>query len=154
MCTSLKFYAVQSRCIYMSTTVCFLWSAYCSIKIAILLLRDPRKPIKHCSKSAFFAHHAMHENIPAFKRHIFPWCTQRHAFLSIINKEKQTPAGSHVATGTQSQFLSLISAAHNESLKCERLKFQKDRRRPDTCHPFHPEVVTPQPHIVRSCKHT
>uniref|UniRef100_A0A8C1R4W1 Calcium voltage-gated channel auxiliary subunit alpha2delta 3 n=1 Tax=Cyprinus carpio TaxID=7962 RepID=A0A8C1R4W1_CYPCA len=25
------------------------------------------------------------------------------------------------------------------SLKCERLKFQKDRRRPDTCHPFHHE---------------
>uniref|UniRef100_A0A8C7Z614 Voltage-dependent calcium channel alpha-2/delta subunit conserved region domain-containing protein n=1 Tax=Oryzias sinensis TaxID=183150 RepID=A0A8C7Z614_9TELE len=22
---------------------------------------------------------------------------------------------------------------------CERLKMQKDRRRPDTCHPFHPE---------------
>uniref|UniRef100_A0A3B4D866 VWFA domain-containing protein n=1 Tax=Pygocentrus nattereri TaxID=42514 RepID=A0A3B4D866_PYGNA len=31
-------------------------------------------------------------------------------------------------------------AAHNESLKCERLKLQKHRRRPDTCHPFHPEV--------------
>ncbi|KAL6456541.1 hypothetical protein SRHO_G00333390 [Serrasalmus rhombeus] len=30
-------------------------------------------------------------------------------------------------------------AAHNESLKCERLKLQKHRRRPDTCHPFHPE---------------
>eukprot|EP00064_Thunnus_orientalis_P006937 superscaffoldBa00000746_g6956 len=30
-------------------------------------------------------------------------------------------------------------SAHNESLKCERLKMQKDRRRPDTCHPFHPE---------------
>ncbi|XP_043977760.1 voltage-dependent calcium channel subunit alpha-2/delta-3 isoform X1 [Gambusia affinis] len=28
---------------------------------------------------------------------------------------------------------------YNESLKCERLKMQKDRRRPDTCHPFHPE---------------
>uniref|UniRef100_A0A672NKH4 Voltage-dependent calcium channel alpha-2/delta subunit conserved region domain-containing protein n=1 Tax=Sinocyclocheilus grahami TaxID=75366 RepID=A0A672NKH4_SINGR len=25
------------------------------------------------------------------------------------------------------------------SLKCERLKFQKERRRPDTCHPFHHE---------------
>ncbi|MEQ2232270.1 Voltage-dependent calcium channel subunit alpha-2/delta-3, partial [Ilyodon furcidens] len=32
-----------------------------------------------------------------------------------------------------------LGAAHNESLKCERLKMQKDRRRPDTCHPFHPE---------------
>ncbi|GAA6095512.1 voltage-dependent calcium channel subunit alpha-2/delta-3 isoform X1 [Tachysurus ichikawai] len=34
---------------------------------------------------------------------------------------------------------SLTPNAHNESLKCERLKLQKDRRRPDTCHPFHPE---------------
>ncbi|KAJ8400157.1 hypothetical protein AAFF_G00398510 [Aldrovandia affinis] len=28
---------------------------------------------------------------------------------------------------------------HNESLKCERLKFQKDRKRPDSCHPYHPD---------------
>uniref|UniRef100_A0A674DPP4 Calcium voltage-gated channel auxiliary subunit alpha2delta 3 n=1 Tax=Salmo trutta TaxID=8032 RepID=A0A674DPP4_SALTR len=37
------------------------------------------------------------------------------------------------------EIISLTAAAHNESLKCERLKFQKDRRRPDSCHPFHPE---------------
>lgn len=36
----------------------------------------------------------------------------------------------------------LTYAPHNESLKCERLKMQKDRRRPDTCHPFHPEVFS------------
>uniref|UniRef100_A0AAX7T1B8 VWFA domain-containing protein n=1 Tax=Astatotilapia calliptera TaxID=8154 RepID=A0AAX7T1B8_ASTCA len=36
--------------------------------------------------------------------------------------------------------IALTPTAHNESLKCERLKMQKDRRRPDTCHPFHPEV--------------
>lgn len=29
---------------------------------------------------------------------------------------------------------------HNESLKCERLKAQKIRRRPESCHGFHPEV--------------
>lgn len=29
---------------------------------------------------------------------------------------------------------------HNESLKCDRLKFQKDRKKPESCHPFHPEV--------------
>ncbi|NXG75178.1 CA2D3 protein, partial [Baryphthengus martii] len=29
--------------------------------------------------------------------------------------------------------------AHNESLKCERLKSQKIRRRPESCHGFHPE---------------
>uniref|UniRef100_A0A8C0VU86 Voltage-dependent calcium channel subunit alpha-2/delta-3 n=1 Tax=Cyanistes caeruleus TaxID=156563 RepID=A0A8C0VU86_CYACU len=28
---------------------------------------------------------------------------------------------------------------HNESLKCERLKSQKIRRRPESCHGFHPE---------------
>ncbi|XP_036386688.1 voltage-dependent calcium channel subunit alpha-2/delta-3-like [Megalops cyprinoides] len=32
-----------------------------------------------------------------------------------------------------------IEIIYNESLKCERLKFQKDRKRPDSCHPFHPE---------------
>ncbi|XP_063064991.1 voltage-dependent calcium channel subunit alpha-2/delta-3 [Engraulis encrasicolus] len=32
-----------------------------------------------------------------------------------------------------------IEIMYNESLKCDRLRFQKDRRRPDTCHPFHPE---------------
>uniref|UniRef100_A0A8C8HY65 VWFA domain-containing protein n=1 Tax=Oncorhynchus tshawytscha TaxID=74940 RepID=A0A8C8HY65_ONCTS len=33
----------------------------------------------------------------------------------------------------------LNPSAHNESLKCDRLKFQKDRKRPESCHPFHPE---------------
>ncbi|XP_072569227.1 voltage-dependent calcium channel subunit alpha-2/delta-3 isoform X2 [Paramormyrops kingsleyae] len=32
-----------------------------------------------------------------------------------------------------------IEIIYIESLKCERLKFQKERRRPDSCHPFHPE---------------
>ncbi|XP_061553313.1 voltage-dependent calcium channel subunit alpha-2/delta-3-like isoform X5 [Phycodurus eques] len=32
-----------------------------------------------------------------------------------------------------------VEIMYIESLKCERLKMQKDRRRPDTCHPFHPE---------------
>ena len=36
--------------------------------------------------------------------------------------------------------LAFDSCEHNESLKCERLKFQKDRKKPDSCHPFHPEV--------------
>uniref|UniRef100_A0AAY4A408 VWFA domain-containing protein n=1 Tax=Denticeps clupeoides TaxID=299321 RepID=A0AAY4A408_9TELE len=29
---------------------------------------------------------------------------------------------------------------HNESLKCDRLKFQKERKKPESCHPFHPQV--------------
>uniref|UniRef100_H3DB17 Calcium voltage-gated channel auxiliary subunit alpha2delta 3 n=1 Tax=Tetraodon nigroviridis TaxID=99883 RepID=H3DB17_TETNG len=32
-----------------------------------------------------------------------------------------------------------IEIIHNESLKCDRLKFQKDRKKPESCHPFHPE---------------
>lgn len=32
-----------------------------------------------------------------------------------------------------------IEIIYNESLKCERLKFQKDRKKPESCHPFHPE---------------
>uniref|UniRef100_A0A672VFS6 Calcium voltage-gated channel auxiliary subunit alpha2delta 4 n=1 Tax=Strigops habroptila TaxID=2489341 RepID=A0A672VFS6_STRHB len=38
-------------------------------------------------------------------------------------------------TGTPSLIL-----AHNASVKCERMRSQKLRRRPDTCHAFHPEV--------------
>lgn len=34
----------------------------------------------------------------------------------------------------------LDSLAHNASVKCERMRSQKLRRRPDTCHAFHPEV--------------
>uniref|UniRef100_A0A493SU38 Voltage-dependent calcium channel alpha-2/delta subunit conserved region domain-containing protein n=1 Tax=Anas platyrhynchos platyrhynchos TaxID=8840 RepID=A0A493SU38_ANAPP len=33
-----------------------------------------------------------------------------------------------------------IEIRYNESLKCERLKSQKIRRRPESCHGFHPEV--------------
>uniref|UniRef100_A0A452V2D0 Calcium voltage-gated channel auxiliary subunit alpha2delta 3 n=1 Tax=Ursus maritimus TaxID=29073 RepID=A0A452V2D0_URSMA len=33
----------------------------------------------------------------------------------------------------------ITMAQHNESLKCERLKAQKIRRRPESCHGFHPE---------------
>ncbi|OCT58649.1 hypothetical protein XELAEV_18001790mg [Xenopus laevis] len=53
---------------------------------------------------------------------------------------------------------SLTPFAHNESLKCERLKSQKIRRRPEACHGFHPEEnarecggafsISPQPMTV------
>uniref|UniRef100_A0A8C6J7J4 Uncharacterized protein n=1 Tax=Melopsittacus undulatus TaxID=13146 RepID=A0A8C6J7J4_MELUD len=33
-----------------------------------------------------------------------------------------------------------VLLAHNASVKCERMRSQKLRRRPDTCHAFHPEV--------------
>ncbi|KAK1799584.1 hypothetical protein P4O66_000465 [Electrophorus voltai] len=43
------------------------------------------------------------------------------------------------ASSCPSVFQWNIIETHNESLKCDRLKFQKDRKRPDSCHPFHPE---------------
>lgn len=34
-------------------------------------------------------------------------------------------------------------SAHNASVKCDRMRSQKPRRRPDSCHAFHPEVGAP-----------
>ncbi|KAI4824534.1 hypothetical protein KUCAC02_013038 [Chaenocephalus aceratus] len=51
-----------------------------------------------------------------------------------IHSSRKTPCRGYTLS-----VIALTLAAHNESLKCERLKMQKDRRRPDTCHPFHPE---------------
>lgn len=46
----------------------------------------------------------------------------------------------------------LDSFEHNESLKCERLKYQKDRKKPESCHPFHPEVCeTADLHTLSVC---
>ncbi len=58
-----------------------------------------------------------------------------------IQSSRKTPCGGYTLS-----VIALTSVAHNESLKCERLKMQKDRRRPDTCHPFHPEVSAPLTH--------
>lgn len=33
-----------------------------------------------------------------------------------------------------------MNPAHNASVKCDRMRSQKLRRRPDSCHAFHPEV--------------
>ncbi|KAF0882732.1 CA2D4 protein, partial [Crocuta crocuta] len=37
-------------------------------------------------------------------------------------------------------FTLTVNSAHNASVKCERMRSQKLRRRPDSCHAFHPEV--------------
>ncbi|KAG2471196.1 CA2D4 protein, partial [Polypterus senegalus] len=37
--------------------------------------------------------------------------------------------------------VSLNHCVHNASVKCERMRSQKTRKRPDTCHSFHPEVI-------------
>lgn len=36
--------------------------------------------------------------------------------------------------------MDLNSSTHNASVKCDRMRTQKLRRRPDTCHAFHYEV--------------
>lgn len=37
-------------------------------------------------------------------------------------------------------FALTANSAHNASVKCDRMRSQKPRRRPDACHAFHPEV--------------
>ena len=37
-------------------------------------------------------------------------------------------------------FTLTVTSAHNASVKCNRMRSQKLRRRPDACHAFHPEV--------------
>uniref|UniRef100_A0A8P4GI48 Calcium channel, voltage dependent, alpha2/delta subunit 3 n=1 Tax=Dicentrarchus labrax TaxID=13489 RepID=A0A8P4GI48_DICLA len=38
------------------------------------------------------------------------------------------------------EIMYILSRRNTDSLKCDRLKFQKDRKKPESCHPFHPEV--------------
>ncbi|KAG8509203.1 Voltage-dependent calcium channel subunit alpha-2/delta-4 [Galemys pyrenaicus] len=38
-------------------------------------------------------------------------------------------------------FALTVSPAHNTSVKCDRMRSQKLRRRPDSCHAFHPESI-------------
>lgn len=43
--------------------------------------------------------------------------------------------------GSGPEILTLtVASAHNASVKCDRMRSQKLRRRPDSCHAFHPEV--------------
>uniref|UniRef100_A0A4W6ESD3 Calcium channel, voltage dependent, alpha2/delta subunit 3 n=1 Tax=Lates calcarifer TaxID=8187 RepID=A0A4W6ESD3_LATCA len=37
------------------------------------------------------------------------------------------------------EIMYILSKRNIDSLKCDRLKFQKDRKKPESCHPFHPE---------------
>uniref|UniRef100_A0A2K6AIF4 Calcium voltage-gated channel auxiliary subunit alpha2delta 4 n=1 Tax=Mandrillus leucophaeus TaxID=9568 RepID=A0A2K6AIF4_MANLE len=58
-----------------------------------------------------------------------------------------------------------VISAHNASVKCDRMRSQKPRRRPDSCHAFHPEVRVeagrgwagsspPNPLCLGLCPHT
>lgn len=64
--------------------------------------------------------------------------------------QEMSPSRKTPCRGYTLSVIALTPAVHNESLKCERLKMQKDRRRPDTCHPFHPEVFAPHTHTQSS----
>ncbi|NXK46851.1 CA2D4 protein, partial [Chauna torquata] len=48
-----------------------------------------------------------------------------------------TVCGTHAPSFSPARVLN--SPAHNASVKCDRMRSQKLRRRPDTCHAFHPE---------------
>lgn len=119
------FSAVYRHAVYTRPPLFILLrGAYCTIKPAILLLCDGRKLLKHG---------------PAWFLCVFPSPLLRFPgedrFISALKSK-----GKHSCFGPVLSVVALASASHNESLKCERLKMQKHRRRPDTCHPFHPEV--------------
>uniref|UniRef100_A0A2I2Z6H1 Calcium voltage-gated channel auxiliary subunit alpha2delta 4 n=1 Tax=Gorilla gorilla gorilla TaxID=9595 RepID=A0A2I2Z6H1_GORGO len=40
---------------------------------------------------------------------------------------------------TEVKYILQLASAHNASVKCDRMRSQKLRRRPDSCHAFHPE---------------
>lgn len=115
-----------------------LRGAYCTIKPAILLLRDRRKLLKH-SPARFLCVFPSPSCARKHHRSTFP--EKINLFPRLSWKEK------HSSFGPASSVVTLASASHNESLKCERLKMQKHRRRPDTCHPFHPEVLLSLTHM-------
>lgn len=92
-----------------------------------------------------FAHCAVAPEEPHSMAHS-KTCIPFH-YKQEIHSSRKTPCRGYTLS-----VIALTPAVHNESLKCERLKMQKDRRRPDTCHPFHPEVFAPhvQKHVILS----
>uniref|UniRef100_A0A4W5KFU9 Calcium channel, voltage-dependent, alpha 2/delta subunit 4a n=1 Tax=Hucho hucho TaxID=62062 RepID=A0A4W5KFU9_9TELE len=43
---------------------------------------------------------------------------------------------------------------YNASVKCDRMKSQKVRRRPESCHAYHPQVSTPYWSTASRCNDT
>lgn len=73
------------------------------------------------------------------------WAVWLNVFEHLLGSEMVQVCSSHWNgddSGHLCEFMYkfINSNEHNESLTCERFKYQKDRRRPDSCHPFHPEV--------------
>lgn len=59
--------------------------------------------------------------------------TKDRFFLNLVSRISRIHSCCEVFTLT-------VNSAHNASVKCERMRSQKLRRRPDSCHAFHPEV--------------
>lgn len=59
--------------------------------------------------------------------------TKGSFFLNLVSRISRIHSCHEVFTLT-------VNSSHNASVKCDRMRSQKLRRRPDSCHAFHPEV--------------
>ncbi|CAB1354118.1 unnamed protein product, partial [Coregonus sp. 'balchen'] len=60
-------------------------------------------------------------------------------FMVVVDNKCDCSSAPLVSMDPIEIIISILNpSAHNDSLKCDRLKFQKDRKRPESCHPFHP----------------
>ncbi|CAB1354116.1 unnamed protein product, partial [Coregonus sp. 'balchen'] len=65
-------------------------------------------------------------------------------FMVVVDNKCDCSSAPLVSMDPIEIIISILNpSAHNDCLKCDRLKFQKDRKRPESCHPFHPETVKP-----------
>lgn len=140
-------FATQSRCVYISTTVYFVAGCLLYHKACYCVAMQQKKTTRTLL-GVWFPHLFLFFlntklcsiSTSAIIRTMF------HGALKDKHSSRKTPCREYKLS-----VVALTSAAHNESLKCERLKMQKDRRRPDTCHPFHPEVSLTQRENSPSC---
>ncbi|XP_051777007.1 voltage-dependent calcium channel subunit alpha-2/delta-3 isoform X2 [Erpetoichthys calabaricus] len=72
-----------------------------------------------------------------FKSFVIQQIPSSNLFMVVVDNECDCTSATPIT-------MEPIEIMYNESLKCERLKFQKDRRRPDSCHPFHEEEEAKQ----------
>lgn len=135
--------SIRSRCIYASTAVYFVaWFLLYHKACYFVAMRRAKTPQTRVSLVSLIFFHPSSTFKPPSPTHTpshpknppqhFSWADE----LVFMAKLKQKGS----SRGSTWSVVALASASHNESLKCERLKMQKHRRRPDTCHPFHPEV--------------
>uniref|UniRef100_A0A8C5NA26 VWFA domain-containing protein n=1 Tax=Gouania willdenowi TaxID=441366 RepID=A0A8C5NA26_GOUWI len=94
---------------------------------------------------AFVSERTIKENMGSidcdgcFKSFVIQQIPSSNLFMVVTDNKCDCSMFEPITMDPPENDISLTSVAHNESLKCERLKIQKDRRRPDSCHPFHAE---------------